>query len=234
MNELVDSKEIFKCEYCKAVYKRKSAWLKHKCTQTKRLALKDTEAFSLALDCWSMFRNSQFFYKKRKIEDSVQFIQTREFKLFYALGEFLVKIKPVNSDQYVKWLLDSKISPKKWCNDRTYEEWLSFFIKNEDPLKAVSRSLDYIVERCNSAKFDVANYFSEEDPGWILFRLQTGHLSPWFILASTKAHLFLKRLDEEQTNVLEKVMNVYYWDIRVKRNQDTFESVCQLLAGAGL
>ncbi len=147
MKKLSSTKEIeaigkpkFKCEFCAGEYLRESTLLTHMCESKRRWMNKDLQGNRIAYQAFVQFYKKNSSSKKTKTNE--EFIKSPYYTAFVKFGNHCVEINALNVSRYADWLVKSQIRIDTWCTDTNYTNYLLEYIRTEDPLDAIHRSIE--------------------------------------------------------------------------------------------
>lgn len=223
------SPEDLACRFCGAAYKTRRGIERHSCQRSKLAAevgdASLVRAFYL-FEFW--FRYNGF--SKRKQKGYQEFCRSPYFRLFSELES---KGLP-STKEYIRWLSDGRVPSNRWLLNATMEQFRVESERSGDAREKAMRSLEKMASWCDQAGIDVADFFSAIGPGEAVLWLQTGKLSPWVLIATSKLDDLVGRMSEEQATLLAREFDVDYWSMRAKLSADKYQEVRSLLEGMGL
>jgi hypothetical protein len=208
----VSKKIKFKCDFCKRDFEKFSKLSEHSqtCEIGKRKKIEKTEEGQIAYRLWCL----SFKDTKRKNFDYDIFINHRDYNLFARLATFCIKINVIDPENYMSWCIAERIKIKTWVSELTYEKYIKYFLTHEDPVDAVIRSINYIKSQ------NIPNYFGTVLPGTFLMAIEMGRISPWLYLLYWHANDMLKRMNTEQINRLNYLIDQSVWAMLQRRHKN--------------
>ena len=75
--------------------------------------------------------------KKDKTYD--EFAKSQYYSAFVKFGRYILDIRAVNPESYIRYLTTNKVKLDWWCKDSTYNKYLAEQSKTETPERAVER-----------------------------------------------------------------------------------------------
>jgi hypothetical protein len=142
-----------------------------------------------------------------------------------------LSINAINIPRYVDWLLKNQIKIDTWNTDSVYNKFLIDYLRDEDPLDAVKRSIETTIDLADTILHkDVLRYGNKNK---ICYAITTGKISPWLLFLSDSGVKFVESLDETQIKLVIDYIDPEKWAIKFKRNTDATRQVKELLAEAG-
>jgi hypothetical protein len=133
----------------------------------------------------------------------------------------------------IDWLIKNKIKIDDWCSDQVYTKFLCEYLRVEDPLDAIARSIETTIELANEANIKNHDIFKYANSNKICYAITTGKISPWILYHSNSGLLFLNNLSTDQQNLIMDYINPELWAIKFKRDSGKISEVKDLLNQAG-
>ena len=131
------------------------------------------------------------------------------------------------------WLLKNKISIDVWNKDTHYTNFLIQYLRSEDPLDAIARSVETLQELSREEHIKDNDYFRYGNKNKICYNITTGRISPWMIYHSVSGLKFIDTLDESQVKLIVDYINPEAWALKFIRNTDEVSTVKQILQENG-
>jgi len=217
----VSQKLKFKCEHCARVFQTFTGLSDHAliCEFAKRANLQDTKEGQLAHKLWCI----SFKTTPRKKFDYSVFIKHREYKLFFEFAAFCCKVNALDAEKYMDWCIKERIKSKLWISEGVYSRFVKNFLIHEDPVDAVIRSIDFI------KKSGTPNYFGTVHPGTFITLVEVGRISPWLYLLYWNSNVILKRMNADQLNYFNTVVDQSIWSMLQRRHKNICEEIKKTL-----
>jgi hypothetical protein len=177
------------------------------------------------------------FYKKnttsKKPKTYVDFVKSAYYIAFVKFGHYCIGIKCINVNRYANWLLKNQIKIDSWCSDTNYNTFLIQFLKEEDALDAIARSIETTITLAKEENIQSKDYIRYGNRNRICHLITNGKISPWLLYQSESGVDFLSNLDEGQQRLIMDYINPEQWAIKFKRNTEMVVQVKELLNAAG-
>lgn len=216
----------FSCEFCSRSFLRESTIAKHICEYKHRWQDKDKRGNQIGFQAWIQFyKRNTANTKKRTYLD---FIKSTYYNAFAKFGTYCVDSKVINVPRYVEWLLKNKISIDVWNKDTHYTNFLIEYLRQEDPLDAVARSVETLQELSIDEKLQYNDYLRYGNKNKICYNITTGRISPWMLYHSSSGLKFIDTLDESQVKLILEYIDPEKWAIKFKRNPDIVKTVKEI------
>lgn len=236
MMTLNNMKEIqvtdkFVCDFCNKKFQREQSMFKHMCETKRRVNDKDTQGNRIAFQCWKTFYQKNT--NARKPKTYLDFVKSAYYIAFVKFGNYCVDINAINISRYLDWLLDNKISVDSWTSDQVYNKYLIYYLKEEDPLDAIARSIETTINLAELDNIKASDYLRFGSKNRICYKITLGKISPWMLFQSTSGIEFIKSLDGGLQQMIFDYINPEQWAIKFLRNKDSVKQVKDLLKQAG-
>lgn len=216
-----------KCDHCGRTFIRASTLLKHICEQKRRWMDKDTSSSRIGYSAWLQFyAQCQPTRKKKGYPD---FIKSPYYTAFVKFGNYCVDIKAISVQSYVEYLLKNNIQIDNWTSDRVYTKYLLEFLKQENCMDAVKRSIEHLLELANDENIPLSDSFKYLNSNKLCQLIVNGKISPWVLYHSKSGVEFLAKLNSDQTSLIFDYIDPERWNVKFKREGDSVIEVKNLL-----
>jgi len=223
--------EKFSCEFCNREFSREKTMLTHMCEQKRRWQDKGKPGNRIGFQCWL-----DFYVKNtatRKTREYLDFVKSAYYLAFVKFGNYCVDVKVINPRRYCNWLMDNKISIDAWAKDTNYNRYLIDYLKCEDPLDAVARSIETAMTLAKTESIATKDYLRYGNRNKICYEITVGRISPWMLYQSESGRTMLDTLDSTMIDTIIDYIKPEQWALKFKRNHDNVVEVQQLLKDAG-
>jgi hypothetical protein len=221
----------YSCEFCKRSFLRESTIISHICEYKHRWMDKDKQGNRLGFQSWIEFYKKNSTSKKQKTYE--EFIRSAYYTAFVKFGSYCVDVNVLNVNRYIDWLLKNQIKIDSWCQDTNYTKFLIEYLRIEDPMDAIARSIETTINMASVERVLSKDYLRYGNSNKICYAITTGKLSPWILYHSASGKEFLDKLDESQIKMVIDYLNPELWAIKFKREPEKVDEVKSLLTLAG-
>ncbi len=221
----------FSCEFCNRSFRRETTMVNHLCEHKRRWQDKDQPGNRIGFQSWVNFYAKNTGTKKKKTY--VDFTKSAYYLAFVKFGHYCVDIKCINVVRYADWLLKNQIKIDSWCSDTNYTNFLIDYLKVEDPLDAIARSIEFTISLAKDIGIQSNDALRYANRNKLVYAITTGKISPWMLYHSTSGVSLLEELDDSQKKIIIPYINPEQWAIKFKRNIDNVNQVKELLSAAG-
>lgn len=229
MSETVATdKKQFSCDFCNRTFQRESTIEKHICEYKHRWQEQHVRGNQIGFQAWLQFyKNNTANVKKRNYMD---FIKSSYYTAFAKFGIYCCEVHVINVNRYVDWLLKNKVRIDNWNLDSNYNKFLIEYLRQEDAFDALERSIKTLTELSESENILFSDYLKYGNTNKICYHITAGRISPWILYHSKGGLKFLESLDSVQQKIVIDYIDPERWAIKFKKNNQTVESIKQILA----
>lgn len=227
----IQATDRFVCDFCNKEFQREQTMFKHMCETKRRVGEKDNAGNRIAFQCWLTFYQKNT--NARKSKTYLDFVKSAYYIAFVKFGNYCVDINAINIARYLDWLLDNKISVDSWTSDQVYNKYLIYYLKEEDPLDAIARSIETTISLAELDNIKASDYLRFGSKNRICYKITLGKISPWMLFQSRSGIEFIESLDDGLQRMIFDYINPEQWAIKFLRNKDSVKQVKDLLKQAG-
>ena len=225
------TKSEFSCEFCNRSFQRETTMIKHLCENKRRWQDKDQPGNRIGFQSWLNFYTKNTGTKKKKTY--TDFTKSAYYIAFVKFGHYCVDLKCINVTRYADWLLKNQIKIDSWCSDKNYTSFLIEYLRTEDHMDAIARSIETTIDMSKEAGIATKDCLRYANKNRIAYAITTGKISPWMLYQSESGVKFLEELDESQQKMIIDYINPEQWAIKFRRNNEMVTQVKELLNQAG-
>ena len=200
---------MYKCEYCNRTFKRENSLAVHMCVR-KRRALSRTEKHVVAgYDAYNYWYKLAMGSKKNKTYED--FAGSQYYSAFVKFGRYVLDIRAISPENYIRWLTTNKIKLDTWSKDSVYNRYLKEHSKTESPDRAVERFVILAQDWSNRTGRHWSEYFERAPAEQIVQHIELGKISPWVIYSSDKAQAFIETCPAELLQKIANTLDPGFW-----------------------
>ena len=205
---------MYTCEYCKKSFKRENSLAVHMC-EPKRRALSRNEKHVVA-----GYNAYNYWYKlamgSKKDKTYEQFSSSQYYNAFVKFGRYVLDIRAVNPENYIKWLTLNKTRLEDWCKDSKYNKYLAEHSKTETADRALERFILTADSWASDKGLHWSDYFDKAPAHVIVNHIAMGKVSPWIIYSSDRAQVFLDSIPSEMLQQIANTLDPEFWVRKTK------------------
>ena len=219
------------CEFCGRTFARESTILKHICEYKHRWLEKDRPGSRLAFQAWLEFYKKNSASKKHKTFE--EFIKSPYYTAFIKFGTYCVEINALNVARYAEWLVKNQIKIDTWNTDSVYNRYLVEYLRTEDALDAIHRSVETTMKLAEYEKIQSRDYLRYGNINKICHAIASGKISPWLLFQSKSGVEFMDKLDPSQVKMIIDYVDPEKWALKFHREPDVVKTVKEILTTGG-
>lgn len=208
----------YQCKFCGKSFTRERTLSSHMCEKKRRWMCKDDMDSRMAFSVWTDFMKfvSPNTKKVKTIED---FIRSPDYIGFLKFANYLIDLKPVDSDKFIQWLFKMGVRLSDWQRPGTYQLYVQENSKKETPERALERAILVMQEWGESTGNNWQTFFNKVSPVTAMNLIVMGRISPWIIYSSEAAQTLLDRMEPGQIDAVAKHVDTEWWIKKLKQNQ---------------
>lgn len=229
--EAIDKPLKYGCDFCGREFARESTIAKHICEYKQRHMNKDLTGNRIGFQSWVQFYQKNTSAKKTKSYD--EFIKSAYYTAFVKFGNHCVDINAINISRYVDWLLKNQVKIDTWTSDTTYTKYLVEYLRTEDPLDGVARSVESTINLSDNAGVLPRDILRYGNINRICYEITKGKISPWMLYQSSSGIEFLSKLMPDHEKMILDYIDPEKWAIKFKREPENVRTVKEILAHGG-
>lgn len=228
MNKTAETKH--QCDFCGREFLRETTIAKHLCEPKRRHNDKDKQGNRIGLNAWIQFYGK---HSSKKKKDYMEFIKSAYYSAFVKFGNYCLDAQVFNVPRYVDWLLKNQISIDTWNRDSNYTKFIIDYLKTEDPLDAIARSIETTVKLAEQDKIQTKDVLRYGNRNKICYEITKGKISPWMLYHSVSGLEFIESLDVTQQKMILEYINPEQWAIKFNKHKNIIKEVKELLSAGG-
>lgn len=223
----LDTKITYSCEYCKRQFALEKTMYTHMCEHKRRWEDRNKPASRVAYHAWTKF--CETLSPTKVPRTYIDFVKNCYYSYFIKYAEYCINIKAFASPLYFDWLLKNRIKVTEWATDSVYTRFLLVYLKSENHLDALYRSIETLRELSTDTNINDNDYLKWGNSNKICYNITTGRISPWLLFNSDSGHEFLSKLDQQQLKIIFNYINPAIWDTIFSENPEKVNEVKILL-----
>jgi hypothetical protein len=168
----------------------------------------------------------------KKTKTYRDFYKSKTFNDFIRLSRF-VRDNHVHTPMlYLRWLNKNGIKFNHWLNHQTLNQYRHAQIENETPFEAVVRSIQYLEEWALSQECSAMDYATKCSVHRFVHDITSAKISPWLLFVMPGMANMMVRLDEQQTKIIEELINPGVWRSKIKRYKKEIDQLIEIFEGS--
>ena len=227
----IDKPLKYGCEFCAREFVKETTLFSHMCEYKHRWLEKDKHSNRVGFQAWLQFYQKNMLTKKTKTYE--EFIKSAYYTAFIKFGAYCVGVNAINIGRFTEWLLKNQIKIDNWCTDTTYTRYLVEYLRNEDPLDAIHRSIETTIEWAEKDNIMSNDYLRYGNTNRICQLICNGKISPWLLFQSNSGVKFLDTLNQEHVKLIFDYINPEQWALKFHREPENVREVKEILTAGG-
>lgn len=228
MNEL----KPYICQYCNHGYSKESTLFTHVCEPKRRALARNEKHVVIGYNAYNKFyQNTQNMKQTKTYEE---FCKSPYYNAFVKFGSFVNNVNPLYPYHFIEYVINSGVKLDHWCKDELYDKYVVELIRNENVETALERSISNMIAWADSNNSKWEHYFLYVSLPRATFDIKDGKISPWLILNSPTGKNLLKKLSDDQLDVISPMIDPQYWFMRFNRRKADADLVKQLVKESNL
>lgn len=219
------------CEFCNREFVKEKTLVSHICETKHRWLEKDKQSNRIAYQTFVQFYAKHTAAKKPKTQ--LEFIKSAYYVAFAKFGSYCVDVNCINISRYVDWLLRDQIKIDNWTSDRNYSKFLCEYLRTEDPLDAIERSVKTCIELAEAESIQPKDVLRYGNANKICYAITTGKISPWMLYQSISGVHFLDTLNPTHVKMIVDYIDPEQWALKFHRDPENVRTVKEILGAGG-
>lgn len=204
----------FKCDHCEKLFAKEKTLVVHVCEQKRRSLSKSERHVQMGLLTFQRFY--EITQKAKQPKTFEEFTASSFYTAFVKFGSFMVNTAPIYPDRFIEFVVKSGVKLDHWCRDALYDQYISELIKIEPADGAIQRTIKTMMDWGDEHTAPWEHYFQYVNLNRATHDLKEGLVSPWIVLNSKSGKEMLKRMNDEQLEIIGPIIDPQFWLRRFK------------------
>ena len=197
------------CTYCGKFFTRERTLQVHLCEPKRRHLQKNEKWVQNAFMVYQRFYEIHQHIGKTKTYD--EFCKSSYYNAFVKFGRYVMHINPLYPENYIDYVILSKVKLDHWARDDLYEAYLIDALRNEPVEAALQRSIATMMDWAQQQHAQWSDYFRLVNTTRAVQHIQQGKISPWMLLGCSAGKKMLNLFTDEQLQMTQRYINPEYW-----------------------
>jgi hypothetical protein len=220
----------YKCEYCGKLFAKEKTLVVHICEQKRRHLGKSEKHVQAGLLTFQKFYDVAQKGQSSKTFDD--FASSPYYTAFVKFGSFLVNTAPIYPERFIDYVVRSGVKLDHWCRDELYDTYIKELIKIEPADGAIQRSITTMMDWADKNSSPWEHYFAYVNLNRATHDIKEGLVSPWLVLNSKSGKEMLKKMNDEQLEIIAPVIDPQYWSRKFKSSPADVELIKDVIKEA--
>jgi len=204
----------YKCEFCNKLFAKEKTLVVHICEQKRRHLSKSEKHVQMGLLTFQRFY--ELTQKAKQPKTFEEFSTSSFYTAFVKFGSFLVNTAPIYPEMFIDFVIKSGVKLDHWCRDELYEQYIADLIKKEPADGAIQRTIKNMMDWADANSAQWEHYFQYVNLNRATHDIKEGLISPWILLNSKSGKELLKRMNDEQLEIVSPMIDPQFWVRRFK------------------
>ena len=212
----------YQCRFCNKSFTRERTLSSHMCEKKHRWMSKDDASSRIAFSVWVDFMKyvSPQSKKQKTIDD---FISSRDYIGFVKFANYLIELRPMESDKFIHWLFKMGVRLSDWQRPGTYQLYVQEASKKETADRALEKTILTMREWGDNTGENWQEFFNKIAPATAMNMVVMGRLSPWIIYSADAAQRLLDRMEPGQIDTVAKHVDTEWWKKKINSSPEEVE-----------
>lgn len=199
----------YNCDHCGKKFAKEKTLVVHVCEQKRRHLGKNEKHVQMGLMTYQQFYD--IAQKGKTLKTFDEFATSPYYTAFVKFGSFMVNTAPIYPERFVEYVIKSGVKLDHWCRDELYDQYIMEMIKKEPADGAIQRTITTMMSWAekNSAQWE--HYFAYVNLNRAVHDIKEGLISPWLVLNTREGKNMLKRMNDEQLEIVGSVVDPLFW-----------------------
>ena len=200
---------MFKCEFCQKDFAKEKTLFVHICEQKRRHLSRNEKHVQAGLLTYQRFY--EITQKSSKPKTFDEFVDSPYYTAFVKFGSFIINTMPIYPEKFIEYVIKSGVKLDHWCRDSLYDQYITELIKIEPADGAIQRTIKTMMDWADQNQSSWEHYFSYVNLNRATHDIRDGLISPWMVLNTRAGKDLLKKMNDEQLEIIGSVIDPNYW-----------------------
>lgn len=222
-----------KCHYCGKTFTSEAWYGKHSCRNKKSAEKIGEDNLLKVYDLFNFWFRYNGIKRKNDGKSLEGFLKSPYLPYFVDLAVMFQNIYIADTHDYILWVSDNQIPAKSWTDESVLTKYKKVQSKRGSAMERAIKSLELMTLYCDQKGIDVSDYFAVIQKAEALRWIESGRLSPWVFLNTSRASDLFDRMNSSDLQRVADMVDIEYWDIRFKQKADDVEDIKELMSDIG-
>jgi hypothetical protein len=204
----------YKCEHCGKLFAKEKTLVIHICEQKRRHLSRDERHVQAGLLTYQRFY--ELTQKSKAAKTFEEFAASPYYTAFVKFGSFMINTAPIYPERFIDYVIKSGVKLDHWCRDELYDSYIRELIKIEPADGAIQRTIKTMMEWADANSAPWEHYFQYVNLNRATHDIKEGLVSPWLLLNTKSGKELLKRMNDEQLEIVGPIIDPQFWIRRFK------------------
>jgi hypothetical protein len=204
----------YKCEHCGKLFAKEKTLVIHICEQKRRHLSRDERHVQAGLLTYQRFY--ELTQKSKAAKTFEEFAASPYYTAFVKFGSFMINTAPIYPERFIDYVIKSGVKLDHWCRDELYDSYIRELIKIEPADGAIQRTIKTMMDWADTNSASWEHYFQYVNLNRATHDIKEGLVSPWLLLNTKSGKELLKRMNDEQLEIVGPIIDPQFWIRRFK------------------
>ena len=204
----------YKCEHCCKLFAKEKTLVVHVCEQKRRYLGRDERHVQAGLLTYQRFY--ELTQKSKAAKTFEEFASSPYYTAFVKFGSFMINTAPIYPERFIDYVIKSGVKLDHWCRDELYDSYIRELIKIEPADGAIQRTIKTMMDWADTNSAPWEHYFQYVNLNRATHDIKEGLISPWLVLNTKSGKDLLKRMNDEQLEIVGPIVDPQFWIRRFK------------------
>ena len=204
----------YKCEHCGKLFAKEKTLVVHVCEQKRRYLGRDERHVQAGLLTYQRFY--ELTQKSKAAKTFEEFAASPYYTAFVKFGSFMINTAPIYPERFIDYVIKSGVKLDHWCRDELYDSYIRELIKIEPADGAIQRTIKTMMDWADTNSAPWEHYFQYVNLNRATHDIKEGLISPWLVLNTKSGKDLLKRMNDEQLEIVGPIVDPQFWIRRFK------------------
>jgi hypothetical protein len=218
------------CRFCGKGFVKEKTLAVHMCESKRRYLQKDERRVQSGFYVYDRFY--KLTQNSKTVKTYEDFCKSPYYNAFVKFGSFMSNVNPLYPDRYIDWIIKSGVPLDKWCREELYDKYVLDLIKTEVVESAAERTINTMCGWAEKNDSSWNHYFLYANSNRVTYDIRDGKISPWILLNSDNGLTMLKKMTDEQLQIIGPMIDVAFWTDKFKNLKNDLEFVKNMIKEA--
>jgi hypothetical protein len=154
--------------------------------------------------------------KSKAAKTFEEFASSPYYTAFVKFGSFMINTAPIYPERFIDYVIKSGVKLDHWCRDELYDSYIRELIKIEPADGAIQRTIKTMMDWADTNSAPWEHYFQYVNLNRATHDIKEGLISPWLVLNTKSGKDLLKRMNDEQLEIVGPIVDPQFWIRRFK------------------
>ena len=221
------------CHYCGKTFTSAAWFAKHSCKNKEAVERIGEDRLLAVYELFNFWFRYNGIKRKNEGKSLEGFLKSPYLPYFVDMTVGIMSVYIADPTDYVMWLSDNQIPSKKWALDATLTQYKKIQNKRGTGMERAIKSLELMTMFCDQKDIEIAAFFDTISIAESLRWIESGRLSPWVFLNTSRSADMFDRMKPKDLDRLSSAIDIEYWNRHFKTNSKDVQDIKDLMVELG-